>query len=250
MIEELYAYNEFAEVYDIFMGDVDYNLWCRYVEDIFNRYGIRPERILDTACGTGNITIPMSISGYEVWGLDISSEMLSIAEKKSREANQKIRFLNQNMIKMDLSGKYDAILCMCDGVNYILSKEDILSFFHEVYKCMEKEGIFIFDISSYNKIRYVLGNNTFHEEKYNNHYIWNNNFDEVLDTIEMDLIFFIPQKDLYKKFEEHHVQKAHKEEYLVELLADSGFKDIEIFDGFSFNKPNRNSERIFFKARK
>ncbi|HYE84058.1 MAG TPA: class I SAM-dependent methyltransferase [Clostridia bacterium] len=244
------SYNEFAEVYDLFMEDVDYGSWCEYIEEIFEAYGIKPRRILETACGTGNITIPMSVKGYEIWGLDQSYEMLAIAESKARTLRQRIRFLNQDMTHMNLKEKYEAVICMCDGVNYIHKDEYLGSYFDSVCKNMEKNGVFIFDISSYNKIRYTLGNNTFHEEKNNSHYIWNNNFDETSDIIEMDLIFFVPQGDLYRKFEEQHVQKAHKCEHLYELLEKAGFEDIRIFEGFSFNKPDENSDRIFFAARK
>lgn len=242
------SYNGFAEFYDLFMEDVDYSAWCRYLEEIFELYGIKPMRMLDTACGTGNITIPMSLKGYDMWGLDLSADMLTIAESKARASKQKIKFLNQDMTEMNLKGKYDAVLCMCDGVNYVYDEEDLMKFFNAVYKNLGKRGIFIFDISSYNKIKFILGSNTFHEEKNNKHYIWNNNFDEVSETVEMELIFFVPQGDLYRKFEEHHVQKAYKNEYLTELLKKTGFVEIKVFDGFSLKKPCENSERIFFTA--
>jgi ubiquinone/menaquinone biosynthesis C-methylase UbiE len=250
MIEKMSSYNEFAEVYDLFMEDVDYKAWSRYVEEIFDLYGIKPGRILDTACGTGNITIPLSQMGYEMWGLDISGDMLSIAESKARTSKQKIRLLNQDMTQMNLKDKFEAVLCMCDGVNYILDEECLLDYFNAVYKTLDKKGIFIFDISSYNKIRLTLGNNTFHEEKNNKHYIWNNNFDESSDTVEMDLVFFIPQGGLYRKFEEHHIQKAHKSEKLLELLEKAGFENIRTFEEFSFNEPTDDNDRIFFAAEK
>lgn len=242
------SYNEFAEFYDLFMEDVDYNAWCRYLEEIFDLYGIKPKKILDTACGTGNITVPMSLKGYEMWGLDLSADMLTIAESKARALKQKIKFLNQDMAEMNLSGKYDAVLCMCDGVNYIYNEKDLKKYFNAVYKNLSKSGIFIFDISSYYKIKFILGNNTFHEEKNNKHYIWDNNFDEVSETVEMELIFFVPQEDLYRKFEENHVQKAYKNEYLTELLKKAGFEQIKVFADFSLKKPDNNSERIFFTA--
>ncbi|MHB1393818.1 MAG: class I SAM-dependent DNA methyltransferase [Clostridia bacterium] len=247
-MEKMRSYNEFAEVYDLFMEDVDYKAWSRYVKEIFDLYVIKPGRILDTACGTGNITIPLSLLGYELWGLDLSGDMLSIAESKARASKQKIRFLNQDMIQMNLKEKFDAVLCMCDGVNYIHDEKGLSDYFSAVYKILNKKGIFIFDISSYNKIRNILGNNTFHEEKNNKHYIWNNNFDESSDTVEMDLIFFVPQGSLYRKFEEHHVQKAHKCEQLLMLLEKAGFENIRIFEEFSFNKPTDYSDRIFFSA--
>lgn len=242
------SYNEFAEVYDLFMEDVDYKAWCKYIEDILNQYGIKPKRILDTACGTGNITIPLAIAGYEMWGLDISEDMLSIAESKARALKQKIKFLNQDMTQMNLKEKFQAVLCMCDGVNYIHDEDDLVNYFDSVYKSLDRKGIFIFDISSYNKIHCILGNNTFYEEKNNKHYIWNNNFDEASATIEMDLVFFVPEGSLYRKFEEQHVQKAYECEYLAELLKKAGFEDIKFFEGFSFNKPDENTDRIFFSA--
>ena len=232
------------------MEDVDYNSWCEYIEKMFELYGIRPRRILDTACGTGNITIPLSASGYELCGLDLSASMLSLAESKARASKQKIQFLNQNMINMNLREKYQAVLCMCDGVNYILEEEELRRYFAAVYKYLEKNGVFIFDISSYNKIRNILGNNTFHEEKNNKHYIWNNNFDEESDTIELELIFFVPQGELYRKFEEHHIQRAYKQEYLSGLLAEAGFEQIRAFEAFQFRSPDNDSERIFFTATK
>lgn len=242
------TYDEFAEVYDLFMEDVNYIAWCTYIEEIFGLYGIKPKRVLDTACGTGNITIPMSLSGYEMWGLDISEEMLSIAESKARASRQKLRLLNQDMTQMDLKGKFEAVLCMCDGVNYILDEEGLKGYFDSVYKILDKKGVFIFDISSYNKIRFTLGNNTFYEEKNNKHYIWNNNFDEASESVQMDLVFFIPEGSLFRKFEEQHIQRAYKQEYLVELLKRSGFEEIKVFAAFGFKKPAENSERLFFAA--
>jgi len=242
------SYSEFAEFYDLFMEDVDYIAWCRHLEEIFELYSIKPKRIMDAACGTGNITIPMSKKGYEMWGLDISPDMLAIAESKARVLKQKIKFLNQDMSSMNLKEKYDAVLCMCDGVNYVYDEEDLKKFFNTVYDNLGERGIFIFDISSYYKIQFILGNNTFHEEKNNKHYIWNNNFDEVSETVEMELIFFVPQDGLYRKFEEYHVQRAYRNEYLIKFLEKTGFKEIKAFEGFSLEKPGENSERIFFAA--
>lgn len=243
-------YNRFAEIYDLFMEEIDYRDWCKYIENIFENYGIKPVKILDTACGTGNITIRMSKSGYDVWGLDRSTDMLTVAENKARTAKQRITFLNQDMTKMNLKKKFNAVICMCDGVNYICDESALVNYFKLVYERLEKDGIFIFDISSYYKIKCILGNNTYYEEKNNYHYIWNNNFDEESDVVEMDLIFFVPQDGLYRKFNEFHLQKAYKNEYLVDLLEKSCFKEISCYNGFSFDRPDEKSERIFFAAKK
>lgn len=242
------SYSEFAQYYDLFMEDVDYTEWSEYVLKIAERFGMKPEKILDAACGTGNITIPLAMKGYKMWGLDLSGDMLSIAESKARALKQKIKFLNQDMQNININETFDCVLCMCDGVNYILEEAGLRKFFKAAYERLNKTGIFIFDISSYNKLHYILGNNTFYDEKNNIHYVWNNIYNEEFDTVDMDLMFFVPEGSLYRRFDEHHVQKAYKNEMLIKLLLGTGFSKVETFDSFSFENPKEDSERIFFAA--
>ena len=216
----MYSYNELAYYYDILMDDVDYGLWSDYIVELYNYYGVKPQKILDTACGTGNITIPMAKKGYTMWGVDLSTDMLSIAQNKADKQKQKIRFLNQDMSQLRINDKFDSVLCMCD-------------------------------ISSRYKLSTILGNNSLYQEKNNINYIWNNNYDEKKSLVEMYLVFFVPEnEELYRRFEEEHVQRAYDAEYLADLLLRQGFGDISVFDEFSFEKPGEKSERIFFAARK
>lgn len=64
----------------------------------------------------------------------------------------------------------------------------------------------------------------------------------------MELIFFVPRGELYRKFEEQHIQKAYKWEYLSGRLKNAGFEQIRVFGDFSFSGPDNDSERIFFAA--
>lgn len=242
------SYNELALYYDILMEDVDYKRWSEFVLEIAEYFSIKPHMILDTACGTGNITIPLAQKGFKMWGIDLSKDMLSIAENKARKLKQKITFLNQDMQNIIINERFDCILSMCDGVNYITDRKGLTGFFNSAYKLLNEKGILIFDISSYGKLRYILGNNSFYNEKYNIHYIWNNNYNEEDDTVDMDLVFFVPEGSLYRKFEEHHIQKAYKNDELEKLLAETGFSRIEAFEAFNLNKPDENSERVFFAA--
>ncbi|CEP50183.1 methyltransferase [[Clostridium] sordellii] len=67
----------------------------------------------------------------------------------------------------------------------------------------------------------------------------------------MELAFFIKGEDnRYDKFEEVHQQRAYTEEEVIEMLQESGFGNIKVYGDFTFNKPNEESERIFFICRK
>lgn len=242
------SYNELAHYYDVLMYDVDYENWIAYILSIFKKEGFEPQKILDTACGTGNITIPMSKLGYRMTGVDLSSDMLAIAESKARQNKQNIKFYNQDIACLNINENYDAVLCMCDGVNYIIEEEKLQSYFNLVYQRLEKQGIFIFDISSYNKLNTLLGNNILFEEKDNIYYIWENQFDENDHTLEMHLTFFAPDKGLYRKFEEWHLQKAYQQADLKKALEKAGFSKICSYDFMNFKNADDNSERIAFVA--
>ncbi len=243
-------YNDFAKVYDALMYDFDYDKWVLYINDIFKKSNVKPDNILETACGTGQITVRLSKMGYKMTGVDISENMLSIAESKARIQRQKIKFLNQDMTQLDLNQKFDSILCMCDGINYIVEEKKLQNFFKTVFEKLNDNGIFIFDISSMYKFRNMIGNNTFYNEKDGICYVWDNEFDEINNVIDMELVIFVPEGKLFKKIEEHHVQKAYDIEYIKSQLMKTGFKYINVFSDFDFNDLNELSDRMFFSVLK
>ena len=50
------AYTGFAQVYDKFMDNIEYDKWCEYLVSILKEYGVNYGIVLDLGCGTGNIT--------------------------------------------------------------------------------------------------------------------------------------------------------------------------------------------------
>ena len=244
-------YSNFAYVYDRLMEDVDYGGWVQYIEDIFKLENQSPIKILELACGTGNVTIPLSKKGYQLTAVDISQDMLSVAVNKASDAGEKILFLQQDMRKLELEGEgFDSVLCLCDGINYITEAQDLFSVFKMVYEILKKDGLFIFDISSYYKLKNILGVNTYGENLGDLCYLWENYFDDEAGTIEMDLTFFMEEGDLYRKIEEYHLQKAYHVKEINAILIEAGFDDITVFEAFEFTKPHSKSERIFFKIKK
>lgn len=243
-------YKGFAYVYDKLMGDVDYKAWVNYVEQIINNNTNKVNKILELACGTGNITIPLAKKGYNIVGVDISEDMLMIAKNKSMENNLNIFFIHQNMVDLELDKKFDCVLIMCDGVNYITDKDDLLKLFKKVYNILEDKGMFIFDISSAYKIKNILGNNTFGEDLDDVCYLWQNYFDEESQILEMDLTIFIKEGKCYRKEEEFHTQRAYDVGEVIKLLNKINFKCIKTYDEFNFDSHKDDSERIFFVAKR
>jgi len=51
------------------------------------------DRLLDIACGTGNLAIPAAQRGVQVTGLDITPELLEVARSRAADAEVKIEFI-------------------------------------------------------------------------------------------------------------------------------------------------------------
>ena len=64
------AYGTFAQSYDRMMHDVDYAAWSDYIDKLLKRANVK--MVLECACGTGAVTIPLAKKGYRIIGTDIS----------------------------------------------------------------------------------------------------------------------------------------------------------------------------------
>lgn len=245
-------YREFAFVYDELMDDVDYENWIDYIEKIIKKEDAKVQNILELACGTGNITIPLAKKNYDIAGIDISDEMLNVARTKAEKQNIELVLLEQDISELDFDvTNLDCVLCACDGFNYITYDEDLENVFSKTYELLKEEGIFIFDISSFYKLSTILGDNMYGENRENISYMWQNYFDDEQNLVEMELTFFVADEGgKFDKYEEVHLQRAYTEEEIIKILNKAGFSKIKVYGDFTFEYPSEDSERIFFICRK
>lgn len=238
-------YGAFAAVYDRMQYDVDYNRWIQKIHELVKSYNPGAKRMLELACGTGTIGIGLSKQGYIVEGLDLSEDMLAVAQSKAYDSGVKMRFYHQDMSQFQTKKKYDVIFCMCDGLNYIVDDDQMADVFEAIYNHLTPEGLLIFDISSHYKLSKVIGNKTFAETFETEAYIWENEFDQTQDLLSFTLTLFVEEDDGYQRYEEYHQQRAYKVEEMV-AFSSRRFEMIQIADGDTFEELNQKSNRIGF----
>ncbi len=241
-------YNDFAYIYDELIEDVDYEKWNSYIKEIFNRFNKNPKSLLEMACGTGNLSYYLAKDGYELTCFDLSDDMLAVAYNKLRKFNN-VMLLKQNMVDFNIGKKFDGIISILDSINYITDESDLLNTFTRVRSHLKEDGLFIFDINSPYKLKEIIGNNIFIEDKEDVFYTWQNYFDEENNIAEFYLTFFVEkEKDRYIRFDEEHFERAYSIEEIVGGLKKAGFGKVYYYDCFTFEEPHAKSERINFVA--
>jgi SAM-dependent methyltransferase len=80
--------------------------------------------VLDVGCGTGRHSIELAKRGYEVTGLDLSSEMLARAADSAKAAGVNVDWIRADATRFALPRKYDGVICLCEGSFGLLGPED------------------------------------------------------------------------------------------------------------------------------
>ncbi|MFS0780841.1 class I SAM-dependent DNA methyltransferase [Bacillus sp. 1P06AnD] len=246
------SYERFAFVYDALMEDVPYDRWISMFIGEMQRAGASGKAVLDVGCGTGEFSVRLAKEGFEVSGVDLSEDMLSIAREKAGEQKVTLNLYHQNMAQLETGETYDGIVIFCDSLNYLQFPEDVKSTFAAVYGHLKPGGVFMFDVHSVHKIEDVFINATFADAGEDVSYIWNSFSGEEAHSVEHELTFFVkdPTKDVYERFEEDHYQRTYPIDTYKQWLTDTGFKIERITADFTDQSPDGKSERIMFVVSK
>lgn len=257
------AYQDFAYVYDEFMDETPYELWCDRIEKWIKQYGVsRPggtdkdaletekNLVVDLGCGTGTLTEMLYQKGYDMIGVDNSDAMLSVAMEKKELTKSRILYLNQDMRKLELYCTAGTVISVCDSVNYILTEEELLEVFLRVNNYLFPGGIFIFDFNTDYKYREVIGDTVIAENRDKCSFIWENYYHEEEGINEYEVTVFVHHKgDLFRKFTETHLQRGYNADTVISLLEKAGLKVLEIKDADTGNMITNVSERICVVAK-
>ena len=289
-------YTGFAEVYDMFMDNVPYDKWAKYLQKLLKENGAKEGIVCELGCGTGKMTRRLRDMGYDMIGIDISQDMLQIAmeqetilkkagtqnadinkveskhTKSDKKKNYEILYLNQDMREFELYGTVAAVVSVCDSMNYITEKEDLLQTFKLVRNYLDPGGVFIFDMNTPYYYKKKLGEQTICENRDEGSFIWENYYDPDTKINEFDMTIYIRRnsegqnafktsKDkktagktnnavYYERFEETHFQRAYSIAEVKALLKKAGLIDIKVYKAFTKDAPDSAAERVYFVSGK
>ncbi|MCL2488715.1 MAG: class I SAM-dependent methyltransferase [Oscillospiraceae bacterium] len=243
------GYGFFASVYDRLTGDVDYPARAAYILALFEKFGSRPETLLDLACGTGSLSVLLAAEGIDVTAVDGSAEMLVQAQGKA--AGREILFLQQDMRELDLYGTVQGAVCMLDSLNHITKTAELSAVFNRLRLFIEPGGLFIFDVNTPYKHRTVLADSQFVLEQPDFLCVWRNRLLANNADVLIQLDFFYEQPDkTYMRHTETIRERAYSEGMLRRLLTAAGFSVEAVYGDMSCGPPGQEEERMIFVARR
>ena len=237
-------YQEFAQVYDALMDDVDYPAWAAHYLALMHRREVAPGALAECACGTGSLTVEFAGRGIAVTGVDQSADMLRVAADKARARGLSVPFVRQDMRALALHRPVDAVLATCDGVNYLCTPQGVGAFFAAAHAALKPGGGLFFDVSTPHKLAHVLGDAFFGGNGADVSYLWQNRYDPAAALLEMELTCFVREAGgRYRRFDETHVQRAHTAQELERWLAEAGFQGVQIYGERTFEPPQPTDQR-------
>ncbi len=248
MIGPKQPFERIAMFYDTLMKGIEYRDWVDYTIEIFDRFGHKPVRVLDLACGTGTATLELARRGFEVTGIDRSRYMLEVFKQKRGAA--KLEIVQSDMQRFRLDHKVDAVTCYFDSMNYLMDERSLEHCFESVYEALAQKGILVFDMNTIYGLERVWGTNTMIREIDNIYSVWKSVYDSVNHVSTLYLTLFIREGNTYVKVDEIHQERAYPAVKVKELLLKAGFKEVEVYAHLTMHPSLDISSRVMFAAEK
>jgi SAM-dependent methyltransferase len=133
----------YAAAYDTLYHDKDYAAECDLVASVFARHAERPvKRVLDLGCGTGGHAVLLAERGYQVVGVDRSTEMLERARRRGGSA----RFQESDIACLDLGETFDAVLVMFAVLGYLTDNASLQSALNSARRHLCEGGLLFADV--------------------------------------------------------------------------------------------------------
>lgn len=259
------GYGALAWVYDRLNAEIDYDAWADFAETCFERFSSKkPKLVLDLACGTGRMTTALARRGYDMIGIDGSENMLSEAYMRSEGLG--ILYLCQDMRTFELYGTVSGVTCCLDSMNYLIENSDFVQAIRNVRLYLEPGGLFLFDMNTPYKFEYIYGNEAYvledelpPEEPLEGEPAgdpvpiycgWQNEYNKKTRLCDFWLSLFLGwEKDSYRRYDEHQVERCYTYEEVRRALEENGFELVGTYSGYHFEEVKEDTQRWYFVAR-
>ena len=220
---------------------------------LLERYGLRPETILDLACGEGTFAVRMAKKGFKVTGVDLSSHLLQLARERAKKENVNVEFLLQDMRSLPFEERYDLVTCWYDSLNYLLEMEDLERAFAGVYRGLKRGGLFIFDMNTIYGLAVIWQRHPCYvqQDTPGLFEIHRPSYDFEKNIAALRITGFVKEGDSWTRIDEEHRERGYSLEEIRHCLKEVGLKELACWGNLrELSEPEPDSGRVWFVTKK
>lgn len=240
-------YTTFAAKYDQLFDSDMYQDWLLYV-----REHTTATSVLDLGGGAGRLGVLLAEHQYQVTVLDLSPDMLSLAQMHANHADVDLTLLQADMREFsDWSTTYPLIVSFADALNYLPTIADLEAALFQVFDHLTDGGMFLFDVITPYQINVGYDNYYYNnDDDPENILMWTSFAGDEINSVDHDLKFFVYDEtiDGFKIMREIHHEQTYNLATYQQLLQKVGFKNIEVSADFGRDEIHEDTTRWFFKA--
>lgn len=244
----------YSQYYDLLYSDKDYKAEVEYVDRLIKDIIEKPKYLLDLGCGTGRHAELFCSKGYIVHGVDLSEEMLKIAETRRASKEDKLTFSCLRIQELNLDKKFDVVVSLFHVMSYQTSNNELTEAFKVVKKHLKNRGLFIFDFWYGPAVLTDLP--VIRVKRLENNRIKVTRIAEPIlhaqkNVVDVNYDLFIEDKETKKIFE---IKELHKMRYFfdteLELICDQiGFEVINKYEWMTKKNPDFSSWNVVWVLR-
>lgn len=134
-------YTDLSHYYDVLCSNIDYREQTDFAIRANKIWGNGGKNFLDLACGSGSLLAHFAAAGFVCSGLDISADMLKLAQQRCPSAG----LLHSDMKNLSVAKPQDLISCFLYSIHYCASIDDIQQTFVHVFNALAPSGLFCFE---------------------------------------------------------------------------------------------------------
>jgi len=111
------------------------------IDFIIEVLGLRPGmRVLDVGCGPGRHSLELSRRGFDMTGVDLSPEFISLAREAADSESLEIDFQVLDVRELAFEEEFDAVICLCQGGFGLLGGDDDADVFRRLSRASKRGG--------------------------------------------------------------------------------------------------------------
>ena len=206
---------------------------------------IQPDhRVLDLCCGQGRHSIALAKTGLDVTGVDLSSEMLGIAQANAEENDAKLSLRQADMRRLpdEFECQFDAVINMFSSFGYLESEDDDQEVLRQIAKSLKPGGKLLMDLL--NREWVIINNEEYDWRKHEDGRI-------VLERRQLDLqtsTNHLTYTEILPDGTSREMSDLHMRLYtlteLTKMLATAGLSIQNVYGGFQGEPYAVNTRRM------